>query len=278
MQNQKKQEKGITLIALVITIIVLLILAGVSIAMLAGDNGILNQASKSTIQNAHATVKEALLVEYNSYLIEIKTSKYDLKEGIEIASTQNISIQAEKRENFANQTTNFWDYLLGKNYIDENGIVNVVNLTGTKLSIGNGTDTKDVYKLEDEQDKYVLKYYGEDSKSEMILALEKNDSDNSKIRELTIEDPNNLVGGAITIQYEEGMTWSEWLKSEYNDGNYRKNGSTVLYGEYGDNYAEVCNGISDSIFIKNEKIDSSNKYYFIYPQPIKKNIKHCNEK
>ena len=35
----KKVDKGITLIALVITIVVLLILAGVSITMLTGDNG-----------------------------------------------------------------------------------------------------------------------------------------------------------------------------------------------------------------------------------------------
>ena len=40
-------NKGITLIALVITIIVLLILAGVSIAMLTGQNGILTQARNS---------------------------------------------------------------------------------------------------------------------------------------------------------------------------------------------------------------------------------------
>ena len=39
-----KDQKGITLVALVITIIVLLILAGVSIAMLTGENGILNRA------------------------------------------------------------------------------------------------------------------------------------------------------------------------------------------------------------------------------------------
>ena len=38
-----KQKNGITLIALVITIIVLLILAGVSIAMLTGNNGILTR-------------------------------------------------------------------------------------------------------------------------------------------------------------------------------------------------------------------------------------------
>ena len=41
---------GITLISLVITIIVLLILAGVSIGLLTGDNGILNQASNAKTQ------------------------------------------------------------------------------------------------------------------------------------------------------------------------------------------------------------------------------------
>ena len=40
MKRNAKKNKGITLIALVITIIVLLILAGVTIASLSGDNGI----------------------------------------------------------------------------------------------------------------------------------------------------------------------------------------------------------------------------------------------
>ena len=43
----KNKTNGITLIALVITIIVLLILAGVSIAMLTGENRYLNSSTKS---------------------------------------------------------------------------------------------------------------------------------------------------------------------------------------------------------------------------------------
>ena len=43
-----EKQKGITLIALVITIIVLLILAGVSIAMLTGDNGCLLYTSRTS--------------------------------------------------------------------------------------------------------------------------------------------------------------------------------------------------------------------------------------
>ena len=55
-----ERQQGITIIALVITIIVLLILAGVSIAMLTGDNGILKQASDSKIETAVGTVKEQI--------------------------------------------------------------------------------------------------------------------------------------------------------------------------------------------------------------------------
>ena len=46
MQKNKRNARGITLIALVITIIVLLILAGVTIAALSGDNGILKRATE----------------------------------------------------------------------------------------------------------------------------------------------------------------------------------------------------------------------------------------
>ena len=53
-----KNNKGITLIALVITIIVLLILAGVSIAMLTGDNGILTQSTTARDDTKKASVAD----------------------------------------------------------------------------------------------------------------------------------------------------------------------------------------------------------------------------
>ena len=54
----KNKTNGITLIALVITIIVLLILAGVSIAMLTGENGILSQAQKAKNSTEQAALEE----------------------------------------------------------------------------------------------------------------------------------------------------------------------------------------------------------------------------
>ena len=60
MKNFVKTNKGITLIALVITIIVLLILAGVTIATLTGDNGILTKAQEASIQTRGAQVEEVI--------------------------------------------------------------------------------------------------------------------------------------------------------------------------------------------------------------------------
>ena len=53
-----KASNGITLIALVITIIVLLILAGISISMLAGDNSILQKATDAKINTEKAQIIE----------------------------------------------------------------------------------------------------------------------------------------------------------------------------------------------------------------------------
>ena len=70
-EKQKlKESKGITLIALVITIIVLLILAGVAIATLTGENGILTQANKGKIKSNIAELKESIELQRQAMIIE----------------------------------------------------------------------------------------------------------------------------------------------------------------------------------------------------------------
>ena len=58
MFMQKNKEKGITMITLVVTIIVLIILAGVSINMLVGDNGIITKAQQAKENIELAQVEE----------------------------------------------------------------------------------------------------------------------------------------------------------------------------------------------------------------------------
>lgn len=55
-----KQEKGITLVSLVITIIVMLILAGVSLSMVMGDSSVLDQATQAVDETERSTVKDEM--------------------------------------------------------------------------------------------------------------------------------------------------------------------------------------------------------------------------
>ena len=170
-RNTKRKNEGITLIALVITIIVLLILAGVTIAMLMGDNGILTKATEAKDEQADGTVKEAIALLWNEYQLEIKSSSNEeVKESTKIASTEITKIQGEETDYLATTATSFWDFLLtDKEVIDADGIVNVQKLTGQTLDRGNGTDeATDIYKIEEGPDFYVLKYYGTDNTEKLL--------------------------------------------------------------------------------------------------------------
>ena len=115
---------------------VLLILAGVSLNLVLGSNGIVTKSKEAVIENAHSTVYEALGVENNGFSIDIETG---------------------------NSKEDFLDYLISKNLIDDNNVVNVPNLLGKSLKTGNGTED-DIYVItENETDgTYELEYKGTD--------------------------------------------------------------------------------------------------------------------
>ena len=82
-KRMQKNSKGITLIALVITIIVLLILAGVVIATLTGDNGILTQAGNAKDKTTEAESIERVQVEVaGSYGIDGTIDKEQLNKNL----------------------------------------------------------------------------------------------------------------------------------------------------------------------------------------------------
>lgn len=83
-----KNSKGITLIALVVTIIVLLILAGVTLAMLTGSNGVLTNAQKSKRETSQAEAEEKINLALNSIRTEIYANQVENKtySGLNVAS------------------------------------------------------------------------------------------------------------------------------------------------------------------------------------------------
>ena len=87
---EKQKSQGITIIALVVTIIILLILAGITIAMLTGKNGIISKAQEAKYENekSEALEKEKLadyeklISYYSNDLVDI--SSMTTKEFVEL--------------------------------------------------------------------------------------------------------------------------------------------------------------------------------------------------
>ena len=97
MANKKyrKENKGITLVALVVTIVVLLILAGITINYVMGDNSIFNQASKSKIQTEITKIEEKAQMIYSDKLMENASSnlKVETSSVIEQLKTEGYVIK-----------------------------------------------------------------------------------------------------------------------------------------------------------------------------------------
>ena len=119
MRKTLEKNKGITLIALVVTIIVLLILAGISITMLSGQNGILNRATTATVESEMANVAESLQLYLGNKTID-NTLNYIDKDSLSTLKENGI--------------------------IDKNNVVNTEKLFGQKTKYGNGEE-EDIYKI-----------------------------------------------------------------------------------------------------------------------------------
>ncbi len=215
MKERLRENQGITLIALVITIIVLLILAGVSIAMLTGDNGILTQANNTKIEQSHGAVREGIALAYNEYQIEINTAN-----NTKLASKEIVTIQGEEDKTLANTSLTFLTFLDNKGYIKEGttDVLNVEALTGSKQTLGNGEST-DIYKIEEKDDSYVVNYYGKGTNDTKeiwnVNKIEVSEEDIKSIKMLIETDEN---GNAVlpipttescTIDWGDGFVTNE---------------------------------------------------------------------
>ena len=126
-----KNQKGITLIALVITIIVLLILAGVSIAMLTGPNGLLTRAGDAKSDTAKAGVREKVELAIQSVYADTLTPD----SGVTTVDTSTIKAQYEL-DNGTGTVTGTTDTTLT---IKDNGNTYTVTLeeSGSSMKVKN---------------------------------------------------------------------------------------------------------------------------------------------
>ena len=105
--NRKKNENAITLIALVVTVVVLIILAGVSINAVLGDNGIIKKANQAASLTKEAEVKEAI----NRTILEFYLSNdYETLEDFLKAKAEDGSIDSVTKNADGTLTVKKGDY------------------------------------------------------------------------------------------------------------------------------------------------------------------------
>lgn len=129
--NKKISElSGITLIALVITIVVILILAGVTIATLTGDNGLLQKAQNAKENNTIGEEKEKIALAWNSLILERKNENINNKDEFaeefdeELKKTENdVIVTYESEEEYYEITFYDTSHVYS---VDSNGSIELI--------------------------------------------------------------------------------------------------------------------------------------------------------
>ncbi len=244
-------KRGITLIALVITIIVLLILAGVTIATLTGENGILTKASEAKIETAVGAVKESIQLEQVEKSIEGKQVNPET-----LLADGRVQRTVQKAED-----GNYYMYYALKEEAYE-------GMQG--LGKGNLTSLKDVFLIDDDLN---VKYIGSNGK-------EYGDNINNKILEDETEIRFSSKAFSEYISKISGVTEEEmkfkWMKNQTSltiadtsvdslqDLVFFPNLINLTLGEYGSNIPPITTmeGVENCTKLENLTIISGvNKDY-----------------
>ncbi len=101
-----------------------------------------------------------------------------------------------------------------------------------------------------------------DSQREYIIDAEGNITNKigNNLKTITIKDIYDLAEGDVTIQYEEGMTWGEFLSSEYNENGILELNGAITYKGIPSAIVQT-EEFGEDIFDK--PIDENREYYFL---------------
>ena len=277
-----KSTKGITLIALVVTIIVLLILAGVSIAMLTGNNGILSQAGRAKEEQAHAAVKEGIMLLYNEYRTKQEVNSSKVQEETKVASTELVKIaENEGAEGTTENLGSFKDFIQSKNIINANGIVNVRNLLGQTLSLGNGTskESGDVYVFEEQKGIYKISYYTSETVSTSIYQIANEKAGKTLVEMYNQAQKDNCTNSDGSCKKAEHLHIGDYVN--YNPLNFKE--GTVEKDKTASSLADENGGKEQTFSINTDTKwrvlgkDDNGQILIVSADPVKKDMGETND-
>lgn len=141
--NIRKKEQGITLIVLVITIVVMLILAGVAMATLTSENGIVKQATKNKERNEIAKVEEEARLEYSNLILEKQIDgngeKTELSDVIERLENKGYDIVEKDGKDYIKIIDGYYEIKLEEEQVSianekTKGIIGSSKMTAKKIA------------------------------------------------------------------------------------------------------------------------------------------------
>ena len=127
---KRRKEKGITLVALVITVVILIILASITLSFTLGENGIISKAQKAAQLTEEASANE----EMGLYLTDIKLSQMD-NGNFRLADYLSSNIGKNGLEDFSNNGDGYGQV----SYKGHNFLVNLEDYTYTYQGESDGT-------------------------------------------------------------------------------------------------------------------------------------------
>ena len=184
-----KEKSGITLVALVVTIVILLILAGVSINMVLGDSGIITKAQEAKIMTVVSSVKEEIRMSKTDNIIN---GEYETAETLLAEGKAQRTVQQDE------------DGIYYMYYALKDGAYSGMQNFGK----GNLTSMKDVFLIDDDFNvKYISKEgkeYGDEINNKVL-------EDDTKIRfsEKAFGDYVSKISGA-----SEDKVIFKWMKNQ----------------------------------------------------------------
>ena len=187
MKKEQLKSRGITLIALVITIIVLLILAGVTIAALSGPNGILTNATKAKEETEKAEIEEQGNLIYTELLADNITGS-----GDEPTLDDVVNKLVEKGYEIIKVATS-------------GGSVTGITISPNTLTLAPGEEGEIGVTLEGSSDGY--SYYAVINGNKYLMTLESNGikiaDEKSEIEETGSEITAESNNGDVTVKVED---------------------------------------------------------------------------
>ena len=208
--DKMKTSKGITLIALVITIIVLLILAGVTIATLTGDNGILTKAQEASEKTKQANAEEQV------QLAVVGSMGTD-----GILNLENLNKELEQIGAYYNGNP----ISTAGNKIEEGDLPVTVTLDGQEVTIGQSGNVAVGGKIKEYTDEGVpipngFYYVGGTKESGVVISDKPADEDVYK------DTVNGIVGTSlqgnqfvwVPVTYSDFQRYDGYYDGQYDEG------------------------------------------------------------